>query len=56
VHARYSWEDPEYRRGPVWGYPPEVRFGEEYALGVEHDGLRSALTAALGRLSAEVAV
>lgn len=52
VHARYSWEPPEYRRGPVWNYPRELRFGADHALGAEHDALRSALTETLERISA----
>jgi hypothetical protein len=51
VHARYSWEPAEYRRGPVWRYPAEVRFAEEYALAAAHDCLRRALTAALDRIA-----
>lgn len=54
-HARYAWEEPEYRRGPVWRYPREVRFAVEHALSRDHDDLRAALTAALTRLTAGAA-
>jgi diadenosine tetraphosphate (Ap4A) HIT family hydrolase len=52
VHARYSWEPPEYQRGPVWKYPHEVRSSEDHALSPAHDDLRAALVGALERISA----
>lgn len=56
VHARYSWEDQEFRDGPVWRYPTEARFSAENdALASpraeEFDHLREAITAELRRLS-----
>lgn len=52
VHARYAWEPPEYRRGPVWKYPHDVRFAEDYAVSPAHHELRTALADAVERLAA----
>jgi diadenosine tetraphosphate (Ap4A) HIT family hydrolase len=53
VHARYSWEPAEYRGGPVWRYPAEVRAAPEHELAPEHDDLRAAITRELERLIAD---
>lgn len=47
IFSRYQTEPPEFRRGPVWRYPADLRakqpFTEE-----SHGELRDALAAALG--------
>ena len=43
VHPRYAWEPPEFRRGPVWRYPPEVREAAEFAVDEQHEALREAI-------------
>lgn len=30
IIPRYDWEDDEFRKGPVWLYPPEIRNDPEY--------------------------
>lgn len=57
VTPRYSWEPPEYRSGPIWRYPDEVRNAVEAdALkserAEEFDALREAIIAELNRLCA----
>jgi diadenosine tetraphosphate (Ap4A) HIT family hydrolase len=52
VHARYEWEDPELRGGPVWRYPPEVRNAPEHAYDdARHGALCARITEALGELT-----
>jgi diadenosine tetraphosphate (Ap4A) HIT family hydrolase len=53
VHARYSWEPAEYRNGPVWRYPSEVRGAPEHELAPEHDELRAAIERELRRVMTE---
>jgi diadenosine tetraphosphate (Ap4A) HIT family hydrolase len=53
VHARYEWEPPEYRVGPVWRYPSEVRGAPEYALGPVHEKLREAIATELEAIMTE---
>lgn len=51
VHARYAWEPAEYRNGPVWRYPTELRNSPQHELAPEHDDLRAAITRELERLT-----
>lgn len=51
VWPRYSWESERAVRGPVWLYPAEYWQSRRHALGPEHDGIRSAITAELNELS-----
>jgi diadenosine tetraphosphate (Ap4A) HIT family hydrolase len=53
VHARYEWEPEEYRLGPVWRYPLDVRNAPEHALGPAHEKLREAITAELETIMAQ---
>lgn len=53
VHARYEWEPEEYRVGPVWRYPWEVRSAPEHALSLTHDKLREAIATELEAIMAE---
>jgi diadenosine tetraphosphate (Ap4A) HIT family hydrolase len=53
VHARYEWEPEQYRVGPVWRYPANLRNAPEYALGPQHDDVRAAIGQELARLTAE---
>lgn len=48
VHARYSWEPAELRKGPVWRY--DDRRTSQFALGPQHAELQQELTEALGRV------
>ncbi|MFC7479652.1 hypothetical protein ACFQX7_05905 [Luedemannella flava] len=50
VHARYAWEPEQYRLGPVWRYPDDLREAPEHLLGEQHDGLRDAITIELERV------
>jgi len=50
VHPRYAWEPPEYRGGPVWRYPDEVREAAEHRPDERHDGLREAIVRELERI------
>jgi diadenosine tetraphosphate (Ap4A) HIT family hydrolase len=50
VHPRYAWEPAEYRGGPVWRYPTEVREAEEHFADERFDGLREAIVAELHRV------
>ena len=50
VWPRYEWEGPEAYRTPVWLYPPERWSDAAFALGPEHDALRSDLTETIERL------
>ncbi len=51
VHARYDWEPADKITGPVWRYPKEIRYAEEFAYrDEEHGELRAAITAELERL------
>ncbi len=51
LFPRYEWEEPEFRRGPVWRYPPEARAAEPFREGVHGPLLRD-----LGRAIAELTV
>jgi diadenosine tetraphosphate (Ap4A) HIT family hydrolase len=53
VHARYAWEPEQYRVGPVWRYPADVRNAPENLLGDQHDGLHEAIAVALERVMAD---
>jgi diadenosine tetraphosphate (Ap4A) HIT family hydrolase len=53
VHARYAWEPEEFRIGPVWRYPAEIRNSPQNLLGDQHDGLREAIAYHLERVMAE---
>jgi diadenosine tetraphosphate (Ap4A) HIT family hydrolase len=48
LFARYSDEDPEYVRGPVWRYDAALRSAAGFDLG-RHGALREALASALAR-------
>ncbi len=50
VHARYAWEPEQYRSGPVWRYPDDLREAPEHLLGEQHEGLRDAIVIALERV------
>jgi len=50
VHPRYAWEPAEFRTGPVWRYPAEVREAEEHFADERFDGLREAIVAELHRV------
>jgi diadenosine tetraphosphate (Ap4A) HIT family hydrolase len=53
VHARYDWEPPDCIGGPVWRYPPEVRYAPEHSYrDDQHGGLRAAIADELQRLMA----
>lgn len=52
IHARYAWEPEQLRVGPVHLYGAE-RFAPEHALSARHDGLRTAITAAVTEILAE---
>jgi len=43
IWPRYDWEPPELVSRPVWHYPPGHWRDPRYALGPEHDHLRSAI-------------
>ena len=49
VWPRYSWEPAELVGKPVWLYPAERWSDPAYALGPEHDALRTAIAAELAR-------
>ncbi|MEU4424851.1 diadenosine tetraphosphate hydrolase [Actinoplanes sp. NPDC024001] len=51
VHARYTWEPEDRAKGPVFGYPAELRSAPEHLLGPQHDPLRTELTRELERLA-----
>jgi diadenosine tetraphosphate (Ap4A) HIT family hydrolase len=53
VHPRYAWEPPEFRRGPVWRYPVEVRDAPEHAVAEQHETLRQAIVSELGSVMAD---
>lgn len=53
VHPRYAWEPAEYRVGPVWRYPAEIREAAEHETDERHDGLREAIVAELHRIMAD---
>ncbi len=38
VWARYEWEPPEYRGGPVWRYPAATRFDQSTMFSLERHG------------------
>lgn len=54
VHPRYAWEPPEYRGGPVWRYPAEIRDAPEHTADDRHDDLRDTIVAELARVVSEV--
>lgn len=47
VWPRYAWEPPEMVKRPVWLYPPQRWTDAVTALGPQHEGLRTAITAYL---------
>ncbi|GAA2776884.1 HIT family protein [Streptomyces showdoensis] len=49
VHARYDWEPPALRHGPVWRYGSE-RTDPVHRLDARHDELRAAITGELTKL------
>ena len=49
VWPRYEWEPADLVRMPVWLYPRDRWSDERFALGPQHDGLREAIAAELGR-------
>jgi len=53
IHARYEWEPEEYRLGPIWRYPLDVRNAPEHALSPAHDKLREAIAAELEKIMAQ---
>ncbi|MFG3342995.1 diadenosine tetraphosphate hydrolase [Glycomyces sp. NPDC048151] len=50
VWPRFDWEPADLIGGPVWRYPRERWRDEQYALGPQHDQLRSAIGEELDRL------
>lgn len=40
IFARYEWEPAELIGGPVWRYDNDLRYGQDAALGPQHDALR----------------
>jgi diadenosine tetraphosphate (Ap4A) HIT family hydrolase len=57
ITPRYSWEPFEYRSGPIWRYPDEIRNAPEAdpiksERAEEFDALREAIIAELTKLSA----
>jgi diadenosine tetraphosphate (Ap4A) HIT family hydrolase len=53
VHPRYAWEPAEYRTGPVWRYPAEIREAPEHETDERHDSLRGAILSELNRVMAD---
>lgn len=51
VFARYEWEPPEHVGRPVWLYDTARFYGDDAALGPQHDVLRARLTAELTDLA-----
>jgi diadenosine tetraphosphate (Ap4A) HIT family hydrolase len=50
VHPRYEWEPDDFRVGPVWRYPKEVRNDAAHAFDeARHGALKAELTAELER-------
>jgi len=57
VTPRYTWEPAEYRSGPIWKYPHEVRHAESAdpitsERAEEYDALRETIITELGKLIA----
>ncbi|GAA4574131.1 diadenosine tetraphosphate hydrolase [Planotetraspora kaengkrachanensis] len=52
IWPRYAWEPDEVVGRPVWLYPPDRWRDPAYALGPDHDDLRTALTTEVKRLAA----
>jgi diadenosine tetraphosphate (Ap4A) HIT family hydrolase len=50
VHARYSWEAPEFAGRPWSHYPAEIRNAPSTLLGPQHDDLRAELAAEIEKL------
>lgn len=53
IDPRYQWEPEDLRLGPVYGYGTE-RAAPRYQLDSRHDGLRTAIAAALRMVLDEV--
>lgn len=54
IHPRYSWEDAERLRKPVFLYPPQIKFSADTAYSEEkHGGLKQRLADELERLMRE---
>jgi diadenosine tetraphosphate (Ap4A) HIT family hydrolase len=53
VHPRYAWEPAEYRIGPVWRYPAEIREAPEHETDERHDPLREAIVVELNRVMSD---
>jgi diadenosine tetraphosphate (Ap4A) HIT family hydrolase len=51
IWARYEWEPPELRRGPVCRYPSDRWTDPQHALGPQHQLLREAISSELDRLT-----
>jgi hypothetical protein len=47
IFARYEWEPTDRIGGPVWRYDKELFYGDETALGPQHDELRQKIIANL---------
>ena len=54
IEARYDWEPEEYKRGPSWSYPKDVKYAPEYEYSEESYGqLKRDITANLLALMGE---